>query len=346
MNSQIVFTEVHSSSVMRWKKIGEFLASVDLEMSEDVETFVIAKYDDKIVACGGISGYVLKNIAIDESLQGEGLALSLMSELLKVAFRLKRTNLFLFTKPIYQEVFEACGFKYIEQAHNEIILMENSYNLEQYKKKLWKLKKSGEVIGSIVMNANPFTLGHRHLVLQACVRCDWVHLFVVKEDASFFSFEDRYRLICEGLDDLRNLTIHEGSDYIISKATFPTYFIKDKRKVDSLYTELDLNIFRNHLAPKLGITHRFVGEEPFCIVTKQYNETMKKILASPSPFPRIEVVEIPRIEYHDIAISASRIRKLMQENNLEEISKMVPRATYELIVEIVSKKPNEKEKDE
>lgn len=343
MNSQINFSEVPSYSVVRLKKIHDFLVSVDLEMSEDIETFVVAKQEDKIVACGGISGNVLKNIAIDESLQGEGLALSLMSELLKMAFKLKRSDLFLFTKPIYQEVFEACGFKYIEQAHHEVILMENSYNIDQYKKRLRKFKKTAQMVGSIVMNANPFTLGHRYLVEQAASKCDWVHLFVVKEDASFFSFEDRHRLICEGLKDISNLTIHEGSDYIISKATFPTYFIKDKRRVDSLYTELDLNIFRHHLAPQLGITHRFVGEEPFCIVTKEYNTLMKKVLCAPSPYPEIAVVELPRIEYENIAISASRVRKLMEEKNLAQIAQMVPPSTYELIVEMLS---NEKEKDE
>jgi [citrate (pro-3S)-lyase] ligase len=332
-----VFSEVPNTSIVRRQKIRAFLERVNLEMSEDVEIFVIAKEDDEIVACGGISGKVLKNIAIDESIRGEGLALSLMSELLNVAYREKRFELFLFTKPIYQEVFESCGFKYIEQSHNEVILMENSYNIDLYKKRLRKYKHTGEVVGSLVMNCNPFTLGHRYLVEQACQRSDWVHLFVVKEDASFFKFEDRYALIQAGLADLKNLTIHEGSDYIISKATFPTYFIKDKRKIDSLYTELDLNIFRNHLAPQLGITHRFVGMEPLCVVTNEYNQQMKKILARPGDSPPITVVELERIEYLGEPISASRVRRLMQEGRLAEIAHLVPPTTYALIAKMMSK---------
>jgi len=326
-----VFSEIPSTSMVRKQKIRDFLESVDLEMSEDVEIFVVAKEDDRIVACGGLSGRVLKNIALDESIRGEGLALSLMSELLNVAFREGRHDLFLFTKPIYEEVFESCGFKYIEQAHQQVILMENSYNIDLYKKRLRKYKHTAEVVGSLVMNCNPFTLGHRYLVEQACQQSDWVHLFVVKEDASFFKFEDRYRLIQEGLADIKNLTIHEGSDYIISKATFPTYFIKDKRQIDSLYTELDLNIFRNHLAPQLGITHRFVGMEPLCVVTNEYNLQMKKLLARPSEFPPITVVELERIEYNGEPISASRVRKLMQEGRLDEIAHLVPPTTYALI---------------
>lgn len=332
-----IFSEVPSTSTVRRQKINDFLQSVDLEMSDDVEIFVIAKDDDRIVACGGLSGRVLKNIALDESMRGEGLALSLMSELLKVAFREGRHDLFLFTKPDYQEVFESCGFKYIEQANHHVILMENSYNIDLYKKRLRKYKHSGGVVGSIVMNANPFTLGHRYLVEQACANSDWVHLFVVKEDASFFTFKDRYRLICDGLEDLENLTIHEGSDYIISKATFPTYFIKDKRQIDSLYTELDLNIFRNHLAPQLGITHRYVGVEPLCDVTNEYNQQMKKLLVRPSEFPPIDVVELGRIEYGGEPISASRVRKLMHENRLEEIFPLVPPTTYALIAKMMSK---------
>ena len=332
-----IFSEVPSTSTVRRQKINDFLQSVDLEMSDDVEIFVIAKDDDRIVACGGLSGRVLKNIALDERMRGEGLALSLMSELLKVAFREGRHDLFLFTKPDYQEVFESCGFKYIEEANHHVILMENSYNIDLYKKRLRKYKHSGGVVGSIVMNANPFTLGHRYLVEQACENSDWVHLFVVKEDASFFTFQDRYRLICDGLEDLENLTIHEGSDYIISKATFPTYFIKDKRQIDSLYTELDLNIFRNHLAPQLGITHRYVGVEPFCTVTNEYNQQMKKLLVCPSEFPAIEVVELGRIEYGGEPISASRVRKLMQQNRLEDILPLVPPTTYALIAKMMSK---------
>lgn len=332
-----IFSEVPRTSNVRRQKVKEFLKSVDLEMSEDVEIFVIAKEDERIVACGGLSGRVLKNIALDESIRGEGLALALMSELLKVAFKEGRHDLFVFTKPNYQEVFESCGFKYIEQSKQQVILMENSYNIDLYKKHLRKFKHTGDVVGSIVMNCNPFTLGHRYLVEQACQRSFWVHLFVVKEDASFFTFKERYKLITQNLEDLENLTIHEGSDYIISKATFPTYFIKDKAQIDSLYTELDLNIFRNHLAPQLGITHRFVGAEPLCVVTNEYNQQMKQLLARPSEFPPIEVVELERIEYDGEPISASRVRKLMHENRLEEIAPLVPPATYALIANRMAK---------
>lgn len=333
----ITFSLVPSTSTLRLAKIKEFLALFELECSEDVESFVVAKEDAKIIACGGIAGKVLKDIAIDGLYQGKHLALKLMSELLHVAYEAGRQELFLFTKPCYVEVFEDCGFKYITQAAKTIALMENHQNLEPYCKSLRALRVKGNKIGSLVVNCNPFTLGHLHLVKSACATCDWVHLFVVKEDASYFPYVTRLALIREGLEGIKNLTIHEGSDYIISKATFPTYFIKDKRKIDSLFTELDLNLFRNHLAPQLGITHRFVGEEPLCVVTHEYNQQMKKCLAQVGVMPSIEVVEIKRIYHANEPISASRVRKAMQDGDIELISHLVPSSTLYAIQNILKK---------
>ncbi len=332
----MIFSHVLPSSPHRLAKVKSFLDHMGLEFSHDVELFVIVQTDDAvIVACGGIAGKVLKNIAIDESIQGEGIALALMSELLKVAYGSGKNELFVYTKPMYQHVFESCGFKKIDAVEKKIILMENRYNIEEYKRKLRKFYHAGEIVGSLVMNCNPFTLGHRYLVERACKQSSWVHLFIVKEDVSFFSFYDRKALIDEGLKDLGNLSIHEGSDYIISKATFPTYFIKDKGQVDSLFTELDLNIFRHHIAPVLGITHRFVGEEPLCKVTHEYNQQMKKILSRPDAFPSIEVVECERMTYQGEPISASRVRRLMQEKKLEELEHLVPSHTLALIQNMV-----------
>ncbi len=41
-------------------------------------------------------------------------------------------------------------------------------------------------IGGIVMNCNPFTLGHKYLVEYAAREMDYLYLFVVEEDLSFF----------------------------------------------------------------------------------------------------------------------------------------------------------------
>lgn len=150
--------------------------------------------------------------------------------------------------------------------------MENSATrLKRYAESLKKFRHEGNKIGCIVMNANPFTNGHRYLIQQAAAQCDWLHLFLVKEDSSRFPYEDRLDLVLKGTADIPRLTVHRGSEYIISRATFPCYFIKEQSVINHCYTEIDLKIFRQYLAPALGVTHRFVGTEPYCRVTAQYN---------------------------------------------------------------------------
>lgn len=334
MELDIKVSEFDSSNKRRVAKVKEFLDKNELDMSPDIELFVTLKDNDEMIACGGLAGKVLKCIAVDSSRRGEGLILKVVTHLLNAAYNRGRRELFLFSTPKNIEFFKDCGFNLIEECDKEVILMENSENLKAYQEELRKKRVDGKVIGTIVMNANPFTLGHRYLVEEACRRSDHLHLFVVKEDASEFKFVDRIKLIREGTSHIKNITIHEGSDYIISKATFPTYFIKDKGKVNEIHAKLDLNVFRNQLASCLGITHRFVGTEPYCKVTNNYNQNMKKILAEPNGKSNpIEVVEIDRVEFEGDAISASRVRRLLKEKNFEELKGIVPPTTYKFLKE-------------
>ncbi len=173
------------------------------------------------------------------------------------------------------------------------------------------------------MNANPFTLGHRHLVEQAATQCDALHLFVVREDASFFPFSARIEMVRAGVAHLPNVVVHEGSQYIISRATFPAYFLKETGKVQQAWSEIDVLIFRDYIAPALGITHRFIGSEPFCDITRQYNQTLHDLLAS-----HIDVVEMPRIKATGNAISASEVRRLLKTQQFSRIREIVPDSTF------------------
>ena len=335
MDSSINFSEFDFTNKRRVKRVEKFLNTIGLDFPSSIEYFVVAKDGDELVACGGLDGKVFKGIAVAPHRRGEGLILSVMTHLINIAYAKGIKDLFIFSTPNNIELFEGCGFKLIENCDNEIMLMENSDNLEKYKEKLALQREDGNIIGTIVMNANPFTLGHQYLVEQAAKRSDWLHLFVVKEDLSKFKFKDRIRLITQGVSHIPNVTIHEGSDYIISNATFPTYFIKDKGKINELHAKLDLSIFRNHLAPALGITHRFVGTEPYCVVTNNYNKNMKKILEDPSGKSNpIEVVEIQRVEEGGKAISASRVRELLKTKNFDELKKIVPLSTLEFISDL------------
>ncbi|MGG5415498.1 [citrate (pro-3S)-lyase] ligase [Edwardsiella tarda] len=341
MFSNTVFTQVKRSEQKRIADITQFLRENGLNIDTSVEIFICAMRDHKIIACGGIAGDIIKCVAISASARGEGLALTLATELVNLAYDLGRNNLFIYTKEENEEMFRQCGFATITRVPGIMVLMENSkVRLQRYAENLATLRHPGKKIGAIVMNANPFTNGHRYLVRQAASQCDWLHLFLVREDTSRFSYEDRLALVREGVGDITNLTLHPGSEYIISRATFPCYFIKEQGVADNCYTEIDIKIFRQYLAPALGITHRFVGTEPFCPVTAKYNQDMRYWLETPAlPYPPIHLVEVARLTYHNTPISASWVRKLLVRKDLPAITPLVPEATRAYLARLIASMP-------
>jgi len=179
------------------------------------------------------------------------------------------------------------------------------------------------------MNCNPFTKGHLHLVKTALQQVDALYLFVVQEDLSFFPFPDRIEMIRRNLGDLGDsLCVAPSGEFIISSFSFPGYFTKEAT-LDTSDSTTDIAIFGSVIAPSLNITHRFVGEEPTCVVTKGYNDTMLRLL----PSMGVQVHVIPRVEQGSLAISASQVRKAMKQKDCTGIKKLVPDATYEFLLE-------------
>lgn len=184
------------------------------------------------------------------------------------------------------------------------------------------------LIGSIVMNANPFTNGHLFLIKEALKSVDFLIVFVVSEDSSFFSFKQRFEMVSENLKYYEDVLVVPSGKYCISKQTFPDYFKKEDLQGKQTSALYDLEIFANRIAPKLKIKIRFVGEEPEDIITKQYNTQMKKVL----PQYGVDVLEIPRKVLDDgTIISASRVRKSFEAKKLNEINKFVSRITLDLL---------------
>ncbi|MGN0625796.1 MAG: [citrate (pro-3S)-lyase] ligase, partial [Oscillospiraceae bacterium] len=256
------------------RKLIEFLQKAELDYDEQIEYSVnLVDGDGEIVATGSLHQNVLKCIAVSEKQQGLGLSARIVTLLMNHAMEKGRDHLFLFTKPKSLLMFSDLGFYKIIQT-KDVLLMENRKNgIQSYVQALSRPQQAGTV-GAIVANCNPFTLGHRYLVEQAASRCDTLHLFVLSEDKSVFPAEVRYELVREGVQDLKNVFLHHSSDYLISSAVFPTYFIKDKSKAADANCELDIRIFCEFFAKELGITKRFVGSEPFCPVTNAYNQAM------------------------------------------------------------------------
>ena len=178
--------------------------------------------------------------------------------------------------------------------------------------------------GVVVMNCNPFTLGHRYLIEQAAKQVERLYVMVVREDCSLFAYTERKAMVEQGVADIENVSVIDGSDYAISRATFPTYFLKRLDDAADTQMLLDLDLFRRHIAPALGATVRFVGTEPTDQLTRRYNQLMHEALK--------DVRETDRLEKDGNAVSASRVRKAMEEGDMNTIRQLVPPTTLPYII--------------
>lgn len=320
---------VHIGLEREKQQVIEFLKEQGLSYDQDIEYTVILLDKDKIVGTGSFSGKILKCIALDSEYKNMGLSNRIVTHLIQEQYQRGNTHLFLYTKPEHLTLFSQLGFYKISEVSDKVLLMENkSDGISKYLQELSQYKRSGQVISSIVMNCNPFTLGHQHLIKRAAAQSDAVHIFIVWEDKSVFPSEIRYQLVKKGTKHLPNVFIHKGKDYIISNATFPSYFLKEYQDIVETHALLDLQIFCQYIAPELGINRRYVGEEPYCVVTKAYNLTMQHML----PQNNIQVVEIPRFSVEDSAVSASKIRSLIREGDLSAVKQFVPQTTYDYLL--------------
>ena len=182
-------------------------------------------------------------------------------------------HLFLYTKVKSSRFFGDLGFYEIARVEDTLVFMENRRDgFGAYLRDLEKTRTEGKS-AALVMNANPFTLGHQYLVERAAAACDTLHLFVVSEDASLVPFAVRRKLVEAGVAHLPNVVLHDSGPYIISNATFPSYFLKDEAAVIDGHARLDLAVFTK-IAAALNITARYVGEEPASQVTGLYNQIM------------------------------------------------------------------------
>lgn len=180
-------------------------------------------------------------------------------------------------------------------------------------------------IGSIVMNCNPFTNGHRYLIEESLKYVDFLIIFVVEEDKSVFTFDERFALVNAGVSDLQNVMVVPSGQFILSQKTFPEYFIKVEDKNLIRNVEYDITLFAEQIAPRLNITYRFVGEEPQDAVTNEYNQAMKRIL----PQKGVHVIEVPRKENDNGIMSASCVRKCLEDGNFADLKELVPKSTWE-----------------
>jgi [citrate (pro-3S)-lyase] ligase len=305
-----------------------FLYRAGISIEENVE-YTIGLYDrDRLIGTGSIAGNVLKCIAIDEEYTGGRAINILISHLMDVVFERGYTGCYVYTKPSASKSFEYLGFKEIARVTDKLVFMEKAvFGFPKFLEALKEKRVEGNEIAGIVMNANPFTNGHLHLVETAAKENDVVHLFVLSEDASVFPAEDRYELVKKGVAHLDNVYVHRTGNYMVSMATFPSYFLKETADVTKIHATLDAIIFKKYIAPTLSISRRYVGEEPYSLSTNIYNQSMAEVFDG-NP----QLIVIPRKKAGGSVISASRVRKLLEEGRLEEIKLLVPNTTYEYLI--------------
>lgn len=319
--------QVHPDDRRMLAQVDALLAQEGLLRDAHLD-YICALLDEEfqVIGTGSCFGNTLRCFAVSHEHQGEGLLNQIITHLMEVQMARGNLHLFLYTKISAAPFFGDLGFHEIARVDNTLVFMENRRDgFARYLRNL-AASRTGRPSAAIVMNANPFTLGHQYLVETAAAAWETVHLFIVSEDASLVPFAVRKKLVLEGVAHLPNVICHDSGPYIISSATFPSYFLKEEDKVIEGHARLDLAVF-TRIASVLGVTCRYVGEEPFSRVTGLYNRIMETEL----PKAGIECRVVPRLEVDGTPVSASSVRTALQKADLALLRKLVPATTYDYL---------------
>lgn len=342
------------------RRIEQFLGDNGLRLDDvDYYAALVDETTDEIVAGGGLKGGVIKCVAVADGHKGEAVANQIVSHLIAHANADGHQCVKLFTKPQNQKMFESMSFRLLAEAPKAILMETGIGGIKRYSEELESEKgkvrseESNSKLhpdavattpqpvklhhlnpstphpimpqsGIIIMNCNPFTLGHRYLIEQAAQQVDTLYILVVREDCSMFGYDERKAMIVRGVAHINNVVVCDGSEYSISATTFPTYFLKSLSDASDTQMTLDIDLYRRHIAPALDATVRFVGTEPDDPLTRRYNELMKSMLP--------DVREVARLQQSGVAVSASRVRKAIVENHLALAARLVPPTTVPYIV--------------
>ena len=307
------------------KEARELIESQGLRFEPEFDDLVGLFDNGKLVACGARAGYVLKMLAIAPSHQGTDTLGELITQLMVSAMSAGHDTVFVFTLPQNVSTFEALNFRLLV-THGQAALLEHGPGLEAYLAGHAQQVSEGQN-GAVVVNGNPFTLGHLYLVECAARQVDRLYLFVVREERSVFPFAARFSLAREATAHLRNVTVLDTSRYAVSAGTFPAYFLKRLDEVAAAQMQIDLLLFSQRIASFFHIVRRFVGQEPLCPVTAAYNKMMAEVLKANG----IDWMELPRVLEGGLPISATRVRKAFAAGDMEALKPLVPDATLKFL---------------
>jgi [citrate (pro-3S)-lyase] ligase len=298
-----------------------FLKAHNLECDGDV-TYSILVYDqNELVGTASLANNVMKCFLVKASHQNQHITNLMFDHLVHTLETKGIDHYFVYTGYENDKIFEDLHMKLIVKTMNTALLeggktinhvltqLKNDYQLDDGPK------------AAIIMNANPMTNGHLYLVETAAKENASVLVFVVSEDVSKFPFEDRFAIIQKACAHLKNVTVLPTLDYLVSKITFPKYFLKEDQLIKDEQTLVDVLVYKEYFVPIFNIKKRYLGEEPYSYNTNKYNNVLKDYLNH-----HIKIIK--RKEQFNHPISASFVRKLIRANKIDKIKDYVPESTF------------------
>ena len=315
-----LLTPIPGSKQALWKQL---LLQTGLTPEDLPEQTAFLWDGDTLAATGSRQGNILKYLAVDQDYQGEGLLAKILTSLRQEAFLQGHRHLFLYTKPENEQLFRSLFFYPIARTDQVLLMEDQRDGLQRFLANL-PAHPSDINAGAAVMNCDPFTLGHQYLIEAAAAECEKLYVFVLSEDRSRFSSRDRLQMVSLGTAHLPNVTVLPTGPYLISAATFPTYFLKDREAAGQVHCQLDIAIFTQHFAPRFNLRTRYVGTEPLSPMTAQYNAALREVL----PPLGIQVRELPRRTLSELPVSASAVRAALDAGQWETVKALVPPTTF------------------
>lgn len=274
--------KIQAANPSEWEKVTAFLRERDLPVRREYADACFGAFiGGRLVGTVILSGSVVRNTAVDPEMRHKGIVEKLFTAVIEEARERGIFYLQLFTKSQNAQAFSGAGFRLVENVPPYACLLEfGSCSPQKWIRRICAGGVNPNARSSaVIVNANPFTLGHKALIELAARDAEQCIVFVVEENQSVFPFDVRLALVRAGTADLPNVRVVPSGPYIISAGTFPSYFLKKNERLPA-QTHLDGTIFAHLLAPGFGITKRFVGTEPTDPVTRAYNEALKDVFKS------------------------------------------------------------------
>lgn len=321
-----------------FNNIKSFLSIKDLLYDKLITKSFYIEENDEIIGTVSIYKNIIKCFAVSTKYLGENLGGLLISHVINYFYQNNINHYLVYTKLEYANTFTSLNFHEITRTDKVVFLEGGSPLINDYLKDLKrKIEYHFDInlnndndIACVVVNCNPVTNGHMELIEHMAKEHKYVLVFILEEDLSLFTYKERLSLLTISLVYLQNVLVIPSSEYVVSSATFPNYFLKNEDLKNDEWSKVDAFIFRDYFMKELNINYRYVGTEEIGYMHR-YNDTLKEVLGE-------KLVEIDRYKHNEEIISASSVRKLIKEGKIEEALEYVPRGARTLFYAIAKNK--------